>query len=114
VSENINQLGYSVEEFVSGRKKFSEIVHPQDLDRVIQEVGEYTAKKLKSFTQQYRVFTREGDTCWVDDYTVTRCNAAGEDHWVNGCCELSAGSWRAGTVPACAPGGLLSTSPQTS
>jgi diguanylate cyclase (GGDEF)-like protein/PAS domain S-box-containing protein len=78
VSKNINQFGYSVEEFVLGRKKFSEIVHPQDLDRVIQEVEEYTAKKQKSFTQQYRVLTCDGDVCWIDDHTVIRFNAAGE------------------------------------
>ncbi|HAJ91374.1 MAG TPA: hypothetical protein DCO71_01915 [Gammaproteobacteria bacterium] len=78
VSENINQFGYSVEEFVLGRKKFSEIVHPQDLDRVIQEVEEYTARKLKSFTQQYRVLTCDGEVCWIDDHTVIQFNAAGE------------------------------------
>ena len=78
VSENVSQFGYSAEEFISGRKKFSEIVHPQDLDRVIQEVEEYTAKKLKSFTQQYRVLGCEGDIRWIDDHTVTQCNAAGE------------------------------------
>jgi len=78
VSENVSQLGYSAEEFISGRKKFSEIVHPQDLDRVIQEVEEYTAKKLKSFTQQYRVLSCEGNIRWIDDHTVTQCNAAEE------------------------------------
>jgi PAS domain S-box-containing protein len=78
VSENINQLGYRAEEFITGGKKFSEIVHPEDLDRVTQEVEEYTAKKLKSFTQEYRVLTGEGDTCWIDDRTVIQCDAEGE------------------------------------
>jgi PAS domain S-box-containing protein len=78
VSENINQLGYRAEEFITGGKKFSEIVHPEDLARVTQEVEEYTAKKLKSFTQEYRVLTGEGDTCWIDDRTVIQCDAEGE------------------------------------
>jgi len=78
VSENISQLGYSAEEFIAGRKKFSEIVHPDDLERVIQEVEEYTARKLKSFTQEYRVLTGEGEICWIDDRTVIQCDAEGE------------------------------------
>jgi PAS domain S-box-containing protein len=78
VSENISQLGYRAEEFITGRKKFSEIVHPEDLDRVTQEVQEYTARKLKSFTQEYRVLTGEGDICWIDDRTVIQCDAEGK------------------------------------
>jgi PAS domain S-box-containing protein len=78
VSENISQLGYRAEEFITGGKKFSEIVHPEDLDRVTQEVEEYTSRKLQSFTQEYRVLTGEGDICWIDDRTVIQCDAAGE------------------------------------
>ena len=77
VSENIDQLGYRVDDFVSGRKKFLRIVHPQDLERVIQEVEGYTDKKVRSFTQQYRVLAGDGATCWVDSHVVTRCDAAG-------------------------------------
>ena len=47
VAENISQLGYRAEEFVAGGKKFSEIVHPEYLHRVTQEVEEYTTRKLK-------------------------------------------------------------------
>ena len=78
VSENISQLGYRAEEFITGGKKFSEIVYPEDLDRVAREVEEYTARKLNSFTQEYRVLTGEGDICWIDDRTVIQCNAEGE------------------------------------
>ena len=78
VSENISQLGYRAEEFITGGKKFSEIVYPEDLDRVAREVEEYTARKLKSFTQEYRVLTGEGDICWIDDRTVIQCDAEGE------------------------------------
>ena len=78
VSENISQLGYRAEEFITGGKKFSEIVYPEDLDRVAREVEEYTARKLNSFTQEYRVLTGEGDICWIDDRTVIQCDAEGE------------------------------------
>jgi len=78
VSENISQLGYCAEEFITGGKKFSEIVHPEDLDRVTREVEEYTARKLKSFTQEYRVLTGDGGICWIDDRTVIQCNEEGE------------------------------------
>jgi diguanylate cyclase (GGDEF)-like protein/PAS domain S-box-containing protein len=78
VSENIIQFGYSPEEFISGVRKFSEIVHPEDLDRVIQEVEEHTANRLKSFAQEYRLLTAEGEVRWVDDRTVTQWSMEGE------------------------------------
>ncbi len=78
VSENIRQLGHDADEFIAGTKSFSEIVHPEDLDRVIQEIREYTEKRMKSFTQQYRVLGSDGRVCWVDDRTVVQCDELGK------------------------------------
>ena len=77
VSENVDLLGYSVEEFVEGRRKFAEIIHPDDLERVIQEVSEYTGRQYKSFTQSYRLLSRDGDVRWIDDRTVVERDADG-------------------------------------
>ena len=78
VSDNVNLLGYSVEEFVAGKTKFADIIHPDDLERVIQEVGEYTGKQCKSFTRSYRLLSRDGDVRWIDDRTVVERDADGK------------------------------------
>jgi len=38
VSSNMIQFGYAAEELLSGRIAFSEIVHPDDRDRLAEEV----------------------------------------------------------------------------
>jgi diguanylate cyclase (GGDEF)-like protein/PAS domain S-box-containing protein len=78
VSDNVDQLGYNVEELLEGRTKFAEIVHPDDLERVVQEVSEYTEKQCKSFTQHYRLLTRDGGVRWIDDRTVVERDADGK------------------------------------
>ena len=77
VSENISQLGYSAEDLVKGRLKFAEIVHPDDLDQVGQEVETYTRQGKNTFSQTYRVVTRKGRIRWVEDRTVVERNDDG-------------------------------------
>ena len=78
VSENIDQFGYSAEQFRTHKKKFSEIVHPDDLDHVVEEVRQYTVEKRKSFTQEYRLLSADGEVHWVDDRTVIQFDARGQ------------------------------------
>ena len=46
VSNNIQQLGYTAEEFFSGRTHFRDIVHPDDVERVGAEVRGFAEKDL--------------------------------------------------------------------
>jgi sigma-B regulation protein RsbU (phosphoserine phosphatase) len=55
VSNNIEQIGYTVEEFLSGRMHFKYIVHPDDQDRVGKEVRSYAEKDVEEYTQVYRI-----------------------------------------------------------
>ena len=78
VSGNVDLLGYSVEEFVEGRTKFADIIHPDDLDRVMREVRLYTERQHRSFTQSYRLLSRAGDVRWIDDRTVVERDVDGK------------------------------------
>jgi PAS domain S-box-containing protein len=71
VTDNVDQLfGYKAEEFLTGKKKFIEVIHPEDLNRIIDEVKKYSQqKKRKKFTQEYRIIDKKGKTKWVDDRT---------------------------------------------
>ncbi len=69
VSENIAQFGYCAEDFLSGKLLFSQIVHPDDLLRVGNEVVHFSQALVNEFTQSYRIITSEGQVRWIDDRT---------------------------------------------
>jgi len=67
VSKNIDQFGYRPEDFYEGElKDFWLFVHPADRNRVKEEV--YEARKLgDTFTHQYRILTKSGETRWIEE-----------------------------------------------
>ncbi len=77
VSDNIRQLGYTAEEFMSVENHFRDIVYPDDLDKVGEEIRYYTEKDVEEYTQVYRVVTKNGDIRWVEDRTSVVRDADG-------------------------------------
>jgi sigma-B regulation protein RsbU (phosphoserine phosphatase) len=69
VSDNVRQLGYTAEEFMSEKISFRELVHPEDVDRVHEEIINYAEKDVEEYTQVYRYITKDGDIRWVEDRT---------------------------------------------
>jgi PAS domain S-box-containing protein len=72
VSENVQQFGYSADDFQSGRVSFPTIVHPDDLNRIIFEVNQYNQSAVKEFNQVYRIITKTGEIRWLDNQTSIR------------------------------------------
>ena len=71
VSPNVtDQFGYPPEELTSGRILYEAIVHPDDLERVVDEVTAYGAQGVASFDQTYRIEHADGRYRWVDDHTT--------------------------------------------
>ncbi|MEN3052302.1 MAG: ATP-binding protein [Candidatus Methanosuratincola petrocarbonis] len=77
VTDNVSIFGYSPEEFTSGKIRFAEIVHPDDLDLVSSEVAEHSLKGDDAFEQLYRIITKDRRTRWVRDYTWVRRDSSG-------------------------------------
>jgi sigma-B regulation protein RsbU (phosphoserine phosphatase) len=69
VSENIRQMGYTVEEFYGAENLFREIVHPDDLERVREEIAGYAKADVEEYTQVYRILTKSGEIRWIEDQT---------------------------------------------
>jgi sigma-B regulation protein RsbU (phosphoserine phosphatase) len=69
VSDNIRQMGYAPNDFIEEKILFREIVHPDDMDRVSEEIKGYTEDDVEEYTQFYRIMTRDGRTRWVEDQT---------------------------------------------
>lgn len=72
VSTNVEGLtGYPVEEFSTDARPYASLIHPEDLDRVIQEVADNSGGSTEWFEHlPYRIRHRDGRTLWVYDYTV--------------------------------------------
>ena len=72
VSDNIDQFGYTPQEFMEGWIPYADIIHSEDLERVGEEVSIYSERGENEFTQEYRIVTKSGDVRWTDDHTWIR------------------------------------------
>ena len=77
VSDNVTRWGYTVAGLMAGKPAFADMVHPDDLARVIDEVSRYTAEGRNDYLQEYRLLTGDGRVIWVSDRTQVGRNASG-------------------------------------
>jgi PAS domain S-box-containing protein len=84
VTDNVTNWGYSAAGLKSGRVLFSQLVHPDDLQRVGEEVTGYLAAKAEHYAQEYRIITADQRVRWVSDQTSVSYDAAGEPEFLQG------------------------------
>ncbi len=75
VSENVVDLfEYTAEEFMSGKVSYSKSIHPEDLERVGNEVTRHSSEEgTDRFSHEpYRIVTKAGKIKWVEDKTYIR------------------------------------------
>jgi PAS domain S-box-containing protein len=84
VSEGVRQLGYTPEDFTSGRVAWPSVTHPGDVPRLRREVGEHLHSGTDEFEQNYRVFTAAGKTRWVEDRNLVLRNSRGKPTHIAG------------------------------
>jgi PAS domain S-box-containing protein len=77
VSPNVRQFGYTVEDFLSGKVPYAQIVHADDLKRVSDEVKRHSDTTTPSFVQEYRIVLPDGQVRWIYDRTVVVRDAKG-------------------------------------
>lgn len=70
VSDNIWQFGFRPEEFLSNGLCFADIIHPDDLPRVREDLARYTREGIDEFSGEYRIIDGQGRVRWLDDRTV--------------------------------------------
>jgi len=74
-SDNVKELfGYTVDEFRSGKVSYVATVHPDDVERVVEEVSTFGKEKERKefFHEPYRIITKNGEVKWLDDRTYIR------------------------------------------
>jgi len=77
VSENVQELTeYSMNDFLTQKISYFNIIHKDDIERVTHEVATYSEDKIAtSFSHKpYRIVTKSGKIKWVNDNSVIRRN----------------------------------------
>lgn len=69
VSANVSQLGFSADDFLSGRVEWLKLTHPDDVPRLERELEAHAARGCDDFPMEYRLFNREGHVRWMSDHT---------------------------------------------
>ncbi len=78
VSENVSQLGYSAEDFLTGRIMYGNIVHSEDIDRVRKELTTCCEIGKDDFVTRYRIITGNGgEILWVEEKTFIQRDEKG-------------------------------------
>ena len=84
VSDNVDQLGYTPEDFLSGRVSWPAITHPDDHGRLETEVAAYLRDGVDEFNQEYRLRTASGEWRWIDDRNLVLRDERGEVAHIQG------------------------------
>ncbi len=71
VNEAINSFtGCSAEDFIAGRARYADLIHPEDHARVLQEIRE-AASLQQPFHLVYRIHDKDGRLRWVEERGAT-------------------------------------------
>lgn len=76
-------LGYGSRELLADRDLFLQLVHPEDRDRVADELGELP-EPGKVTRIEYRLIARDGRTVWVEDVSAVILGDGGRPLCVQG------------------------------
>ncbi|EHQ36994.1 PAS domain-containing protein [Methanoplanus limicola] len=77
VSDNVSVLGYSPDDFYSGKILYADLIHPDDLKRVEDEISGHLSAGADDYSQEYRVFNRDGELRNIYDRTIVRRDEEG-------------------------------------
>lgn len=79
VSPNISRFGYRAEDFLENRLMFRQIIFPEDLDMITEQISDHVSKGIENYSQTYRIVTGSGELRWVEDRTsVVEDEVSGE------------------------------------
>ncbi len=84
ISDAVEKLtGWSADDFISRRKSISELYHPEDFQRVAENVLEAIAQG-QSYTVEYRLFDRQGVEHWIWESGSAVLDEQGQPKWIDG------------------------------
>jgi PAS domain S-box-containing protein len=84
VSSNVEQWGYTPEDFISGRINLQQIIHHDDISRILAEVIQYIKQRIMQFNRSYRIITKSGEVRFVEEQNVFIAGKSGRISHVQG------------------------------
>jgi diguanylate cyclase (GGDEF)-like protein/PAS domain S-box-containing protein len=79
ISPNVStQLGYEPEVFTTGQLNFLDLIHPDDLQRITEEIAESSLTGNARFEQEYRLKDHSGAYRWFHEVMVVNRNRKGK------------------------------------
>lgn len=79
VSPNVSMvLGYKPEELLDDKFNYNDIIHPDDLNRILLEMKQYIKTQQDVYEQEYRIKKRDGIYIWIHDFTKGSRNEKNE------------------------------------
>ncbi|ERP30862.1 PAS domain S-box protein [Chitinivibrio alkaliphilus] len=79
VSRNVEEvLGYTPQYMQSDEFKYAELIHPDDIERIGEEVSHNISNHIDTYEQSYRLKCRDGEYRWFYDFTKLVRNDTGE------------------------------------
>jgi len=69
VSPNFSRFGYRSEDFLTGKMMFRDILFHEDTERTLLEIQSFIKQNIETYTQIYRIVTKQGEVRWVEDQT---------------------------------------------
>lgn len=67
VTSNIENFGYTADDFVSGKLKYRDIIHPDDIKEVEDKLKNVYTKNESKYSKEYRIITKSGEVRWIDE-----------------------------------------------
>ena len=83
-SANVAQLGYTADDFTSGRVSWVALTHPGDEARLRAEVEGYFASGTDEWHQRYRLTAASGEYRWMEDRNLVIRDEAGRPTHIQG------------------------------
>ncbi|MHC1738988.1 MAG: PAS domain S-box protein [Ignavibacteriaceae bacterium] len=68
ITDNIETiLGYTSEEFISGKVKWTDIMPPEDVSRITSELPGFLSQESGEWSHEFRMISRSGETLWFEN-----------------------------------------------
>jgi PAS domain S-box-containing protein len=69
VSDNVSKiLGYSAQEFTSGRIKWLNLIHPEDIPKLKGVIADSLSRGMEEWELEYRLLTKSGLERWIQEW----------------------------------------------
>ncbi len=76
--------GYTEDEFVAGKPRWDQVIHPDDLPKIYESVERVRSTPNYATKSEYRIIRKDGQVRWIHELTQNICDDSGRPIFVQG------------------------------